>query len=413
MMMRILINLLFLLLAFSLKAQDKIDITKALKVGQELPVLPAMKLLNYGTKEIYWDKLKDKVIILDFFDTYCSNCIRDMPKLQQLQDELNDKLQIVLVTWQDKETIEKFYANNAYLKKNKVHLPTIYADTLLKVYFPHKGVPHTAWLFQNKVQAITFADFSTVDNIRKLYNEGSLKLPYKSDFAEGEDQMQSNILSENLIGSVELTGYIDGIPSGGLKVVYDSINNTTTSTISNLDILGAYTSIWSKIKRPEYLLKEQRIFWKVPNPDRYRYKGGAERNIWVMNNGINYKRLDSFFKSEKETARLILHDLNSFLGLNVYWEKREIPCLVLQKLDNDIEIDKRENEGLEGTSVFAFMVDYQTDLPPVCDVVKSMRLLNIDDYSSLEIINEQLEKYGLVLIDGMREMEVLVFEEIQ
>lgn len=407
------ITFLLLILSPDVWAQKEVDRSRELKVGQELPSLSPIPLINYETDEIGLRELNDKVIILDFFDTYCSNCIRDMPKLQKLQDALGDQLQIVLITWQDREVMEKFYDTNGYLKEHKVHLPTIYGDTLLRKYFPHKGVPHTAWLYQNRVQAITFADFSTAENVQKLYADGSIQLPLKSDFAELNDQMESNTLGRGRIGSVELTGYIDGIPSGGLKIEYDSINNTTISSISNLDILGAYTSTWAKIKKPEYLLKDGRIIWNVQNPNRYRDdNNGSEGQFWLLGNAINYLRTDPFLRSEEEIARLILQDLNTFLGLKVYWDKREISCLILQKLDTNEDIYTGENKGAGGTGMLTFMVDYQTNFPPVYDGVNSSQKINVDDYSSLYALNKQLEKYGLILVEGIRKMEVLIIEEV-
>ncbi|MCY4779259.1 redoxin domain-containing protein [Sphingobacterium sp. UT-1RO-CII-1] len=412
--MRIQIKILFLLLALSLQAQDKVDLSKALKVGQELPVLPDLPVLNYQSPKIDWGEINDKVIILDFFDTSCSNCIRDMPKLQKLQDELSDKLQIVLVTWQDKETIERFYANNAYLKKNKVHLPTIYGDTLLKSYFPHKGVPHTAWIFQNKVQATSFADFSKAENVEKLYNDGAVRLPIKNDFADKIVSSLTKTSELNRIGSVRiLKGFNEEAKESGLEIRYDSLEDVNVSTINNLDVLGAYTSVLARLKKPTFFLKEERIVWSVKNADKYRYPiNGEGKTSWLLINGINYERIESKIRTEEEIANAIISDLNMFLGLNVRWDNRKIPCLVLQSINNKLVQEEKES-GLSSTDVLAFMIDYQGEFPPVVDEVKSKLRMEIKDYSSVETLNRQLEKYGLMLKEDMRELEVLVFEEVE
>lgn len=413
--MRIQIKILFLLLALGLKAQDKLDLSKALKVGQDLPVLQALPVLNYQSPKINWAEINDKVIILDFFDTYCSNCIRDMPKLQKLQDELSDKLQIVLVTWQDKETIEKFYANNAYLKKNKVHLPTIYGDTLLKSYFPHKGVPHTAWLFQNRIQAITFADFSTAENVHKLYKEGIIKLPLKADFEDAEQAFVNIEMQKEIIASVAVTGYQDGKNWAGIRLERDNLTDLFVTRFYNTAIFDAYKAAFSKIKKPEFLLKEERIVWKVKNPDIYRYVSGDGKNAWLLDHAICYERVSPVEKSISVAAKDIIQDLNNLLGLRVYWSISPVPVLVLQTIDTKgIENDASVIKGdIQGTEVLAFMIDYQGGLPPVVDEVKSKQSMDIKDYTSVEAINRQLEKYGLVLKEDVREVEVLVFEEVE
>ncbi|MCY4778561.1 TlpA disulfide reductase family protein [Sphingobacterium sp. UT-1RO-CII-1] len=409
----IIVIVAYLFLVGTGKGQTTIDRSMELKVGQMIPTLALMPILNYDKQELDLEEYREKVVILDFFDTYCVNCIAAMPKLQQLQDELSDKLQILLVTWQDKETIEKFYANNAYLKKNKVHLPTIYGDTLLKSYFPHKGVPHTAWLFQNKVRAITFSDFVQRQNIAELYTKGAIKLPLKADFATEENISEVDTSDSNLITSLQITGYKDGSTWGGIKMEWDSLHNMGKSYFHNADIFGAYVAAWGKIKKPSFLLKEQRVVWKVKDPGKYRYLGKGGKNEWLLDNGISYQRVYSRQKDPSKLAEIVISDLNAALGLRVYWSEKEIPCLVLKRLSkkkNGIATDEGE---LGGTSVLAFMIDYQGGFPPVVDEVNSDVRMNIVDFSTLENLNEQLKKYGMVLEEGVRKVEVLVFEDLE
>lgn len=409
----IMVTLVYLFLGGTSKGQTEVDRSLELKVGQTLPALALFPVFNYDQQEFDLAKYREKVVILDFFDTYCVNCIAAMPKLQQLQDELSDKLQIVLVTWQDKATIAKFYANNPYLKKNKVHLPTIYGDTLLKSYFPHKGVPHTAWIFQNKVQAITFSDFVQRQNIAELYTKGAIKLPLKADFATEDNISDVSASESSLITSLQITGYKDGATWRGIKMEWDSLNSIGKTYFDNADIFGAYVAAWAKIKKPTFLLKEQRVVWEVKDSDKYRYLGKGGKNEWLLDNGISYQRVYSRQKDPSKLAEIVISDLNAALGLHVYWSEKEIPCLVLKRLStakNDIATDEGE---LEGTSVLAFMIDYQDSFPPVVDEVNSDMRMNIVDFSTLESLNEQLKKYGMVLEDGLRKVEVLVFEDLE
>ncbi|AIM37555.1 hypothetical protein KO02_13305 [Sphingobacterium sp. ML3W] len=397
-------------------AQKKIDRSKELKIGQVLPDLPLQALINYEQTKIDIKSFQDKVVLLDFFDTFCSNCIAAMPKLQKLQDEMGDKLQLILVTWQDQKTIEKFYQTNSFLKEHQVKLPTIYSADLLRNYFPHKGVPHTAWLYQNKVQAITYSDFVTKENIGLLYKDGAIQLPLKSDFNDGLNKESDALGQEQLVGSVKIFGYKDGVETTGIQIAVDSISNLQKTTFYNMDILGAYTAAWSKIKKPTFLMKDERIIWKVKDSSRYQYpKGGDGKNVWLLKNGICYERYDQIKRSESEQAEIILNDLNGFFGLKVYWSTKEIPSLVIRKLEGEnnknIQLHNKDG-GLGGTGVLAFMLDYQGDFPPVVDEVNSMMNIQIKDYSNIENLNEQLIGYGLKLVMELRPIEVLVFEEV-
>lgn len=412
-MKKILLLLISLYLSSISWAQNREEIDRSLElhVGQEFPDILELSALNVLGKKIALDRSSDKIIILDFFDTYCSNCIAAMPKLQRLQQQYSDKIQVVLVTWQDRKTVEKFFSTNKFLKENQVNLVTVYADTVLRKYFPHKGVPHTAWLYKGRVQAITFSDFVKAENIDLLLANGAIKLPIKSDFSDG---LSSSILSvdENVIGSVSLSGYRNAIESNGVVIQYDSILNRQKSSFYNIDVLGAYTSAFSKIKKPEFLLKDERIVWNVWDSSLYKYPKGDETfDEWLLGNGICYERYDQVVRSDSAQAQVILNDLNTFLGLHVYWAKREIPCLVLQKTKSAPDDLKVTKSGLGGTSVLAFMIDYQDRFPPVYDEVNGKQKLDIKDYSTIEQINLQLKDYGLTLKAGRRLMDVLVFEQ--
>jgi thiol-disulfide isomerase/thioredoxin len=405
---------IFLFLSSFIWAQNPgiIDRTRELHVGEAFPNIPKLSTLNSSKSKITFGQFSDKVIILDFFDTYCSNCIAAMPKLQKLQKEYGEKMQVILVTWQDKATIEKFFKTNTFLKENKVNLLTVYSDTLLRKYFPHKGVPHTAWIYKNKVQAITFSDFVKAENIEHLYANGSIKLPVKSDFNDGlKSDMRSE--KEKLVGSVAVSSYKDAVDPNGIIIEYDSISGMQKSSFYNIDILGAYTGALSKIKKPEFLLKDERIVWKVRDSTLYKYPDGEIAfNEWLLNNGICYERYDYVLRPDSVQSQIILNDLNNFLGLNVYWSKKEMPCLVLQKTEMKVSDVKDEEGGLVGTSVLAFMIDYQNTFPPVVDEVNSKQKIQLTDYSNLVKINLQLSTYGLQLKEGSRVIDVLVFEQL-
>jgi len=390
------------------------DLTKRIGIGKVIPNIGKHKIMFYTNEEVEIDREKGKVIILDFFDTYCSSCIASLPKLQNLQDKMGDRLQLFLVTWQDKQTIEKFWSTNKFVQENDIKLPVIYSDTLLRQYFPHRGIPHTVWLYNNMVQAITFSDFISEVNIQDLYDKGRIILPVKSEFNE-EPYGTAPPLISRLKGKVELSQYRDATESRGLFIVFDSTELGWKSSIHNIDILGAYTSTWSKIKKPTFLLKDERIIWKVKDKSIYKIpEGSGITNLWLLDNGICYERFDLIEREEKELAKIVLQDLNHFLGLNVYWSVEEIPCLVLQHTQKNKNKSKNKivNNGAEGSNVLAFMIDYQGDYPPVIDEANSQEAIEVTDFSSIESINMQLEKYGLILKEVFRKTDVLIFEEV-
>src|SRR5690606_26887219 len=146
----------------------------------------------HGTKRINLQQYDDRVLLLDFFDTYCSACIASLPKLQKLQNEMGNRVKIVLVSWQDSGTLNKFWKNNHVTRSGGISMPIVYSDTVLRRYFPHQAIPHVVWIKDRLVKAITHSDFVNHDNLSELLHKGEIELPLKQDFV-----VESHIVPES------------------------------------------------------------------------------------------------------------------------------------------------------------------------------------------------------------------------
>lgn len=397
-------------IAFGGYAQyTQIDLSQKVGVGNTLPSIPPQSALFYKQNKIDLHDYKNKVLILDFFDTYCSSCIASLPKLQKVQNEIGDQLQIVMITWQDSETIEKFWSTNKFIQEHNIHLPIIYNDSLLRKYFPHRVIPHVAWLFQDKVQAVTHSDFVTADRIVGLYEHGHITLPLKHDF---EDQLAQSQSAKNVKGSVLLTGFQEGRPTESYSYGLDSLTGMYKTSFYNMPIFGAYTAIWSKIKKPEFLLKPDRIVWEVTDSSLYKNFGlSGTGQIWLSEHGICYERYEQVQRDEKKQVKIVQADLNSIFGLQVYWSTRKMPAFVIRgRYKKPKNMKTIDGQRMEGTSVLAFDLDMSGQYPPVIDEVKSKELLVIPQYRNLEELNLHLKSYGLQIVRKVADVEVLVFQ---
>ncbi|MFC1226797.1 TlpA family protein disulfide reductase, partial [Pedobacter sp. BG31] len=100
------------------------------------------------------NRYRGKLILLDFWATYCVPCIASFPKMQVLQQKYQNDLQIILVN------NEPLARATAFLQKRKDEhneaFTAIVADTLLNNTFPHRTIPHYVWIGKDgKVLAIT------------------------------------------------------------------------------------------------------------------------------------------------------------------------------------------------------------------------------------------------------------------
>lgn len=389
----------------------KVDFSKALNVGDNFVPPNKAKLMRSSEGTINWDMLDDKVIVLDFFETSCSSCIQSMPKLQQIQNSLGNKLKIFTVGWQDRASLEKFFNSNKFLKDNEVYLPVIYNDSYLKEKFPHKGVPHVVFIYKGKVMAITMSEHITEENILKLFDKGTISLPLKDDFGKG------NLIKEGVNipkkGGVWLSGYQEGVPYQSLIIKEDSLTGMVKTSFYNVSIYSAILFNWARVRKSDYIPRRERLVLNVKDPKKYDDIDKLG-NSWYVENAISYERWDRVKRPDSLQARQVLSDLHSLLGIKSYKTMRNIECLILQPCTvvPSKSIESASLVSYENTSVLSTMIDVSYEFPPVVDKVNKNMKIRLAPYSNLVELNTQLRAYGIEAVPGIEEAEVLVIEEI-
>jgi len=408
----ILIQLITLVTTVQSQSNKENDFSKAFKVGGNFEPPKNVKFMRGQLKAIDWNALQDKVVILDFFDTYCGTCIELMPKLQKLQDTYPDKVQIINVGWQDKATLDKFFASNAYLKEHNVNLPVIYADTYLKEHFPHAGAPHVVFLYKSTVQAITFFKQVTAENILALYEKGTIKLPYKNDFGTIDLSAEANTV-KNLKASIVITGYQDGVPTQAFHTERDSITGYFKTSIINRPIFRALLSATTRIKKSNFYVRDDRVVWKVKNPKKYDDMDKVGED-WLNENGICYERIDLESKPDSLQARLVVDDLHRLLGLRSYFSTKTMKCLVLKR--GTVRQSTAPASGnrpiYENSNILASFIDFSNLFPPAVDLVKSESRIQIGSFNNLQELNDQLGPYGIEAVIEDQNIPVFVVEEV-
>lgn len=398
----------------TLKSQTKkeVDLSKALKVGDSFIPPKTVQFMRGELKVIDWKALEDKVVILDFFDTYCGTCIELMPKLQKLQDKYADKVQIINVGWQDKQTLDKFYASNAYLKEHHVNLPVIYADTYLKERFPHQGAPHVVFLYKGKIHAITFFRQVTAENILALYETGAINLPLKNDFGTVDLSADINMV-KNLKTSIVITGYQDGVPMDAFSTRLDSVTGKFKTTMINRAIYRCIRLCTNRIKRADFFVSDDRVVWKVKDPKKYNDFDRVGES-WLIENGICYERTDEVYRPDSVQARLVLNDLHNVLGIKTYYSTKNMKSVVLKRAA--IRKSKAPKTGsgsvYENSRALAESIESSGFFPTAVDLVKSKDRIHIGSFNNLDELNDQLGPYGIVAVIEDQDIPVFVVEEV-
>jgi thiol-disulfide isomerase/thioredoxin len=295
---------------------------QGLQIGDRISNFEIKSILNYESDNArLTDFIKGKALLIDFWFTACSSCIESFPKLLSIQEEFKDDLNILLVTYESKEKALKTFNNIKRI--SHVKLPSVVADTLLHLIFPHLSAPHGIWVDKNgKVKAVTDHRPINRENIHSLIKGEELNLPIKKDnFDFSFEQPFINTLDKSkTLEYSYFSTFQPGIPSsdgfyvdpvsGFLKV------KGTNGHLQSLYIL-AYNQ-WGKGFNYNRMIMDS----SVSN----RFKESEDnQNVFCYE---NWWRDTSKAKACIEMQK----DLDRYFNLKSYTEKRRMPCIILREI---------------------------------------------------------------------------------
>lgn len=212
--MKLIYCLMILLWPFVSMAQT----IKPLNIGDTVPDIEITNVYNYPTSTIHLSDLKGKLVILDFWSTWCGACIEAFPKMHHLQKEFGDRLQVILVNTYEGDTIQRvkpFFEKRKARTGQEVTLPYSLLQSSLAEYFPYKFIPHYVWIDKRgKVIATTSKDEVNEKNILAVVEGTNLLLHAKKDLLEFDRKkplFENEGLSHKILSGSFFTSFIEGI----------------------------------------------------------------------------------------------------------------------------------------------------------------------------------------------------------
>ena len=88
-------------------------------------------------KTFDYESTQNKVVLINFWATWCAPCIAEMPSLEKLHNDYKDKIIFLFVSNEDSEIISKF------VKKNKYHFKVYRAISEYPKSFDVRSIPRT------------------------------------------------------------------------------------------------------------------------------------------------------------------------------------------------------------------------------------------------------------------------------
>jgi thiol-disulfide isomerase/thioredoxin len=167
----LIVVLAMLCLNFRALAQNSPGATN-LKIGDKMPDVQITNIMNTRLKTAHISQFKGKLILIDFWSTWCSACIDGFYELDSLQRIFPDKIQILLVNPKkegDSEKGVKIVLNRMKeWSARPFKLPIVLQDTAITNNFQFHSLPHCIWIGPDgKVIGITGKEEVNLQNIKK------------------------------------------------------------------------------------------------------------------------------------------------------------------------------------------------------------------------------------------------------
>jgi thiol-disulfide isomerase/thioredoxin len=235
--------------------------TKGIRIGQPVPDVlvtgaTGLTIKNKEVSAFRLSELRGKLVILDFWATWCAPCRKMAPVLDSLQKTFGDQILIIQVAYERAEAIAPVVA--AMQKVKPFRLPGVTADTVLNHLFPHHSLPHFVWIDRSgTVRAITEEKEVNAANISKMLQGGeqaSPKLAVKQDIVLPYEKQQPLFIGGNginagtgtsaLVYHSLLSRYVPGLQAG-MDIFPPDSNGSIRANIRNVPLTWLFRMAYS------------------------------------------------------------------------------------------------------------------------------------------------------------------------
>lgn len=366
------------------------------------PDLKFENILNYKNSKGKLSDYNNKIIILNFWATWCAPCVQEFPHLENLQNEFIDDLQVFTITSSDSE--ERI---NKFLTRFKTTLPIVINNSrTLKKVFPHRTISHTVLIDKKGIiKAITTPDKITLDIISKILKNEPIDLAEKKDLPKNNEyDPQEHLLADNAIFQITLTGYRQGAPS------YLQPFRDGRALFSNIPIAKMY----------EYAHGFQpaiRTVWNVKDIEKY---SGENEELYSL-------EIIAPTKSETEVREIMITHLFKNFDLKSKIVNEKVSVKILQRNNDTLKLkqadpNSQNSGGYSGKGINVVNAPIST----LTRFLGNFLGIPVIDQTGLkggydisfpwfpedpDNIHKELHKLGLKLVDANKKIDLLLLYE--
>lgn len=406
---------------------------KPLQIGDSVPEVTIENILHYKTPTAKLSDFKGKLLILDFWATWCGACVSMLPRLDSLQKQFGEEIRILPVAYQNAQTIHTFLDRYQAKSGRRIELPEVIDDSVLHGLFPHTYLPHYVWISGEGI-VLTFTGMEEISeaNISRVLHGKTSDIQQKNDEKGiAYDAKQPFLVNGNggdgkkMIYHSVLASYTDGLLSSGYSILKDSTE--LRIVMRNIPLSSMFRVAYGS----NGYLGKNRMIINVSDPGRLRSNLSGQRYTdWKKKGNAFCYEVKVSAAMGKEAYKIMQRDFALFFSqYKAGMEKRSRTCLVLTRTDTVDRIGSKGGKAEMSSQYGQFtlqnkklmflisqlnVISMQDSPYPVVDgtgYTSPVDLVLDANLSDLADLNKALQPYGLVLSEQIREIDMLVIDD--
>lgn len=392
-----------------------------------------------GKGQVTLNDFRDKkLIILDFWATWCSPCVAMIPKNEELKKKFNKDLEIIMLTHQPEDIVKPFLGRVEQQDKLQ-QIWTAYGKHDFHHIFKYRSMPHAAIIYDGVYKGAVYGNEITEEKIEMMLNGKWDQIVFKKpEFAPGQKYDKDNFL------------YIDGNGGGKEFISYRSVLGGYNPSLGNGKSFFANTIDGGKriallnlslATLYQYAYAESRIEFNPMNRKLLEVKdrskltsnsSGDEAIAWMQGGNVFCYELVVPGYLKNNLYGFMRDDLNRlFPQYQANIEYRDVDCYVLKVTDRrKLEKHRAPSGKMEikqdvyGISmkhaplkqlIARFSILFMQRSPfPIIDGTDYNEPINLElhtNVSDMEETNKALAKYGLHFFKESKNIEMLVIKD--